>query len=89
MKIHPWWYMAYIAFILHVNGVTMITYLHAFSILHIKDSVCVELLGVPCTLLKNIGSARAPLAPPFLHLCFTWEMCALAVPLKLVQLGYK
>ena len=52
MKIHPWWYMAYIALILHVNGVPMIiigisAYIHIYPacILHIKNSVCIELLG--------------------------------------------
>ena len=79
MKMHPWWYMAYIALILHVNCVPMIIIaisacthiIHPACILHIKDSVCIELLGVLCTLpnFKNIGGARAPLAPPFLLLC--------------------
>ena len=78
MKIHSWWYMAYIALILHVNGILMIIihisaciHIHPACILHIKDSVCIELLGVLCNLLKNIGGARAPLAPSFLRLCIT------------------
>ena len=63
------WYMAYIALILHANCVPIIIIaisacihiIHPACILHIKDSVCVELLGVLCTLLnlKNIGSAPA------------------------------
>ena len=68
--------MAYITLILHVNGVPMIIigisayiHIHPAYILHIKDSVCIELLGVLCTPLKNIMGARAPLAPPFLRLC--------------------
>ena len=53
-KLHPWWYVAYIALILHVNVVPMIILIigiHSYSsyILHIKDSVCIELLGVLCT----------------------------------------
>ena len=86
-KLHPLWYMAYIALILHVNGVPMIIIgipacirIHPACILHIKDSVCIELLGVLCTPLKNIGGARAPLAPPFLHL---WYYYILKVAPKL------
>ena len=73
--------MAYITLILHVNGVPMIIigipayiHIHPACILHVKDSVCIELLGVLCTPLKNIGGARAPLAPPFLRLCIQASM---------------
>ena len=56
------------ALILHVNGVPMIIIgIPAYIHIHpecIKDSVCIELLGVLCTPLKNIGGAQAPLAPP-------------------------
>ena len=47
-KLHPWWYMAYIALILHVNVVPMIIigylniHIHPACILHIKDTECMH-----------------------------------------------
>ena len=47
IKLHPWWYVAYIhvALILHVNGVSIIIisipayiHIHPAYILHIKDT---------------------------------------------------
>ena len=46
-----------------IIGIHVYIHIHPAYILHIKDSVCIELLGVLCTPLKNIGGARAPLAP--------------------------
>ena len=73
--------MACIALILHVNGVPMIIigisvyiHIHPAYILYIKDSVCIELLGVLCTPLKNIGGAWAPLAPP----SYAYALCQLS-----------
>ena len=66
-KLHPWWYKAS-----HTtckwctnNNYILATWIYSYSscFLHVKDSACIELLGVLCTPLRNIGGAQAPLAP--------------------------